>query len=426
MINEKHHRSDEMTGAVTNPDPDVIELSMLFDPARILSVARQVAQSTGLPVTVLRLGEGAPVPVVSDVPMLFLSNESDQSESTVLEDHWSAATAVAAGNCQYLSADAPRVFVFSVSFESRIYPRFALVISKPWIGMPPKVYDLAVGMLREVSACISTEISNAYSAIVADRKACDLKYELDHRTHMDEVQKRKDCESAREKNQFFADLSHDLRAPLTSVIGFTEMLLEDEDDPVTVGQRHKLKRVKENAERLITLLNNIMDITKLDANRMQVHISPVNLPKLISQVLDTMVPLTREKDLVISADVDENIPSLWTDEQKLSRILVNLVSNAIQYTSKGSVKIRAARNNGRVKIAVTDTGAGIRQADLNRIFDEFTQAGRRPGRTGGTGLGLAITKRLVDLLDGEVSVSSQLGIGSEFAVDLPITPSGKS
>jgi PAS domain S-box-containing protein len=246
---------------------------------------------------------------------------------------------------------------------------------------------------------------------------CRVQQELQKKTEMLEIQNRRVLEAAKEKSRFFAGMSHELRTPMTAIIGFTEMLLEDADEPLAPNQRSLLLKVSENAERLVGMINEILDLSKIEAGKMRVDLSRVDLDRLISHVIETMMPLVKSKDLTLSWQAAEELPIIRTDEQKLRQILVNLVSNAIKFTPKGSVTVRAALRSSRISIAVSDTGIGIRQSDLGKIFQEFSQVGGRGA--GGTGLGLAITQRLVNILGGEIRVSSKLGEGSTFTVTLP-------
>jgi PAS domain S-box-containing protein len=253
---------------------------------------------------------------------------------------------------------------------------------------------------------------------------CRVEKELQKRTEMLEMQHRKIVEATRQKSQFFASVSHDLRTPLTSILGFTDILLEEGDEPLSSNQRHMLQKVKQSAERLLRLINDIMDISKLESGRMTTNITRVNLSLLISQVVEAMVPLVRDRDVQLIADAPDNLPVVSTDDQKLSQILVNLISNAIKFTPSGSVTVKAESFVDKIRIAVTDTGIGIRKADFGKIFEEFTQLEWSGARREGTGLGLAITKRLVQLLGGDIYVESKVREGSSFIVTLPISLNG--
>lgn len=245
--------------------------------------------------------------------------------------------------------------------------------------------------------------------------------ELQKQTEEPEIQNRRAIEEFRQKNRFIASLSHELKTPLTSIIGFTEILLEDDDNPLTAQQRTLLSKVSRSSERLLTMINDLLDLSKMGSGRMTVNISNVDISTLISEVLDTMQPLVRDKDIVLSSEIADGLPVMRTDEQKLCQILVNLISNGIKFTPSGTVQVTAAMAGGNIQISVTDTGIGIRRADFNRIFEEFSQVDTHRARRNGTGLGLAITRRLVHLLGGDIRLSSKFGHGSTFIVTLPVS-----
>jgi PAS domain S-box-containing protein len=251
-------------------------------------------------------------------------------------------------------------------------------------------------------------------------KRCRTERELKKRTHMLELQNRKVVEVTKQKSRFFASMSHELRSPLTSIIGFTEILLEDVEDPLTPRQRELLKKVSDNSQRLLEMINDLLDLSKIESGKMTVTPSRVDLDSLVTQVVETMMPLVRDKDLTISAEVPEDLPVMRTDEQKLSQVLVNLLSNAVKFTPRGDVRVNAELVGGKIKITVSDTGIGIRRADFVKIFQEFRQVDGNGHKNGGTGLGLAITRKMVHLLGGNIKLSSKLGKGSTFTVTLPV------
>lgn len=249
---------------------------------------------------------------------------------------------------------------------------------------------------------------------------------LERRVAELEGQLRGAVEASKQKSRFVASLSHELRTPLTSIIGFTEMLLEDTDEPLTAGQRKMMMRVNENSGRLLQMITDLLNLAKMESGRTTVNLSLVDLPALIHQVIETMQPIVRGTEVTLVGEVDGEIPPIRTDGQKLGQILVNLVSNAIKFTPKGAVTLRAERKGSKVVIKVTDTGIGISRSDFGRIFEEFRQIETPHARRNGSGLGLAITRRLVKLLGGEITVSSKLGQGSTFTVTLPVSLSSRS
>lgn len=236
------------------------------------------------------------------------------------------------------------------------------------------------------------------------------------------LQNRKVLAAIQEKNQFFRNISHELRTPLTSIIGFAELLLEDTDDPLKDRQKLALERIVGNGHKLLGMVNNLLDLSKIEAQRMTVDYSDVKLDDLLKQITSNMMPLAIEKSLRLEVEAAKDLPVIRTDEQKLGQILVNLVSNAIKFTQEGSVKLIASGNCESVSIMVQDTGAGIPEKHIKQVFNEFHQVDGQRSNYRGTGLGLTIAQKLTELLGGKISLQSEVGIGSSFTVELPIKP----
>lgn len=231
---------------------------------------------------------------------------------------------------------------------------------------------------------------------------------------------------AQSRAGFLANMSHELRTPMNAIIGFTSLLVDDRSLRLNDRHRRSLERVSRNARDLLELINNVLDLSKIEAGRMDVYAEPADARDLIERALGVVESLKEGRPIELVSRIPDGLPALRTDRTKLQQILINLLSNAIKFTQQGEVKVSAERAGGdRLRIAVSDTGVGIAEADLARIFEEFRQVGAagRGGRTG-TGLGLAITRRLVEMLGGRIDVSSRLGEGSQFVVTLPIEIEG--
>lgn len=224
------------------------------------------------------------------------------------------------------------------------------------------------------------------------------------------------------KARFLADMSHELRTPMNAIIGFTSLLIEDSALNLNERQRGNLDRVARNARDLLEVINNVLDLSKLEAGRMEVYLETVALGDVIARSISVVEPLKEDRPVSLSLDVEDGIPDLRTDRARLQQILINLISNAVKFTPAGEVKVMARRAGiDNVRISVSDTGAGISEKDIPRIFEEFRQASDQgTSKKPGTGLGLAITRRLVELLGGEISVVSRSGKGSVFTVTLPL------
>lgn len=221
--------------------------------------------------------------------------------------------------------------------------------------------------------------------------------------------------------RLIANVSHELRSPINSIIGFTSLLLDDPSLNLPEKQRHNLERVQGNSRDLSDFINKILDFSKIESGHMDVYSEPVELQGVIARVVAIADGLRGNRPINLQTELQEDIPLLHTDKTKLQQILLNLLSNAVNFTDEGEVKVTVSRaDHHHVHIAVSDTGIGIAESDIPKIFEEFRQlnGANRHGKTG-TGLGLAITRRLVALLGGELDVSSKVGEGSVFLVALP-------
>ncbi len=224
------------------------------------------------------------------------------------------------------------------------------------------------------------------------------------------------------KSDFLATMSHELRTPLTSIIGYSDMLLSGMTGEVSDKQRGFLRSILNSGEALLNLINDILDLTKIEAGKLELNLEPVDLRATLVSVLSVVKPRARDKDLQISTFLPADLPPLWADSAKLGQVLLNLLTNAIKYTPEhGRVGIEARPTmDGLVEIRVNDTGIGISADDLDRIFERFTQIDSSSTRSqGGTGLGLAITRDLIQLHGGAVRVQSQIGRGSSFIFTVP-------
>ena len=225
------------------------------------------------------------------------------------------------------------------------------------------------------------------------------------------------------KSQFLANVSHDVRTPLNAILGYTSLLLRGVSGELEPAQRESLARVDANARHLLALINEILDITRIEAGKMPVHVSVIKLSELIDEIMSEVEPLIEHSNLVVTANIPRGLPVVRTDRQKVKQILLNLLTNALKFTPRGSVTVTCThqRPSKEIAIAVADTGIGIAEADKNRIFEAFSQGDPTLTReTGGTGLGLAICRRLTAVLGGRITLESKLRQGSTFTLILPL------
>ena len=226
------------------------------------------------------------------------------------------------------------------------------------------------------------------------------------------------------KSEFLANMSHELRTPLNSILGFSELLLDDTSARYDASTHQKfLSQINTSGRHLLALISDILDLSKVEAGRMTLKLESFSVSDVVGDVLATIEPIATKKRIAIKADVAA-AGKLEADAGKFKQMLLNLASNAVKFTPEGGmVSMDARRLPEGVEIAVTDTGIGIAQSDLDRLFKEFQQLDSGPGRRQeGTGLGLALTKRLARLHGGDVRVVSEVGKGSTFTISLPLRP----
>jgi signal transduction histidine kinase len=224
------------------------------------------------------------------------------------------------------------------------------------------------------------------------------------------------------KSQFLANMSHEFRTPLNAILGYTHMLLNGVSGSVTDAQRKSLTRIDSNSRHLLALINDILDITRIEAGRMPLNLTTFRVGDLIHEVMSELEPIIKRSKLTVTARTRANVPPLKSDRQKIKQIVLNLLSNALKFTPHGSVTIGASYDGKSRMVAITvrDTGVGIPQADHGKVFEDFRQLDSSPARGyGGTGLGLAICRRLANTLGGNIELNSSSGRGSTFTLRLP-------
>ena len=229
-------------------------------------------------------------------------------------------------------------------------------------------------------------------------------------------------EANRLKSEFLSNMSHELRTPLNSILALSSILLARMDGDLNEEQEKQLKIIEKSGKNLLRLINDILDLSKIDSGRMDIFNAEYAVHDFTESLRMTIMPMLKETDLEFHIEVDEGIDVHSTDENKLKQILLNLISNAIKFTPKGSVTLQVKRTkfDDVLEYAVKDTGIGIDPSNFETIFDPFRQIdGSATRKYGGTGLGLAVTKRLVELLGGKIGVESELGKGSSFKFILP-------
>jgi signal transduction histidine kinase len=224
------------------------------------------------------------------------------------------------------------------------------------------------------------------------------------------------------KSDFLANMSHELRTPLNAIIGFSEVLMDRMFGELNEKQADYLKDIHESGKHLLSLINDILDLSKIEAGRMDLDLATFHLPTALSNAMTLIRERAQRHGIQLGLDVDSRLGEFQADERKVKQILLNLLSNAVKFTPDGGrVDVIAKMDTTKVAIAVQDTGIGIAPEDQAAVFEEFKQVGRDYTRKAeGTGLGLALTKRFVELHGGEISLASTPGKGSTFTITLPI------
>ena len=293
-----------------------------------------------------------------------------------------------------------------VSKDPRFYRQVDLITSfqtRSILGVPLKVQDRVIGVLEVLnkrdSAPFTDEDLEILGALAAQAAVA--------------------IENARlfEQSDLLADLAHEIRTPLTSIIGYTRLLLEQELAPETA--RQFIETIHREAVRLNNLVSDFLDLARLEAGRIRLQKRPIHLKYLVEEAVATLRPEAEARDIRIKTDVPMGLPPVLADEQHLLRVLLNLLSNAIKYNRPGGeVEITARRLDDRVSVSVRDTGIGIAPEELPYIFEKFYR-GSAEGSSTGAGLGLSIAKRIVEAHGGTITVQSTPGEGSVFTFTIP-------
>jgi len=284
-----------------------------------------------------------------------------------------------------------------------------------------------VQLLTDVTANISFAIESINNDL--ERKQAEeelknygvyLKETVERRTFELESAKERAESADRLKSTFLASMSHELRTPLNSVIGFSSILMSERPGPLNEEQKKQLRMIQSSGRYLLSLINDILDLSKIEAGQFSANFESFNVKDVIEDILKTEAPLAESKGITLSSETAPEIEYIISDKQRVRQILLNLLNNAIKFTEKGFVGIECYADKKFIKVMVSDTGIGIRKEDLGMLFNPFIQINNELTRKNqGTGLGLSISKKLIELLDGTIEVKSEYGIGSTFIVTLP-------
>ena len=275
--------------------------------------------------------------------------------------------------------------------------------------------------LNHLAAQAAIAIENARLYEEVTKHAEDLENKVEERTReLQETNRRLEAAS-RHKSEFLANMSHELRTPLNAIIGFTRLVMRRSKEVLPAKQYENLEKINLSADQLLLLINDVLDLSKVEAGKMDVRPVSFQLESMIDICLRTVEPMVKPEQIQLAKDLEPDLPQLVTDQDKLKQIVMNLLSNAIKFTETGTITVSARRHGDRVALAVTDPGIGIPEDARELIFEEFRQVDSSSTRRhGGTGLGLSISRHFARLLGGDITVESRLGRGSTFTLTIPM------
>jgi signal transduction histidine kinase/CheY-like chemotaxis protein len=266
------------------------------------------------------------------------------------------------------------------------------------------------------------EDSNRLISVAFERMSDQVTALIEARTAEMESARDEANEANTAKSKFLANMSHELRTPLNAIIGYGELLLEEAEEEGIESMSEDLKRITDSGTHLLNLINDILDISKIEAGRLELFISDFELANVINTLQSVAKPLGEKNNNQVIFERTQNLGSMHTDETRLRQSLLNLIGNACKFTENGVVKLTVTNSTNDINVlfAVSDTGIGLTDEQISKIFDDFTQAGSETAaKFGGTGLGLSITKNLIEMMGGTLSVKSEIGAGSVFTIEVP-------
>jgi PAS domain S-box-containing protein len=317
------------------------------------------------------------------------------------------------------------------AFEQSVNENMRRNGERVWIAWTNKAVPDKQGQAAEILS-IGTDITARRRAEEAIREVnVSLERRVAERTAELALARDRAEGADRTKSAFLATMSHELRTPLNSIIGFTGLLLRGLAGPLNAEQTKQLCMVRDSGQHLLALINDVLDISKIEAGQIEIANAPFDLPESIQKVVQTVKPLANKKQLPLIAQIAPDVSRITSDRRRVEQILLNLLSNAIKFTEQGEVTLTAEIVPGTprsaFRISVADTGLGIKRENLDKLFQPFRQLDTGLTRQHeGTGLGLAICKRLVERLGGTITVESEWGKGGTFQCTLPIHPERKS
>jgi signal transduction histidine kinase len=283
-----------------------------------------------------------------------------------------------------------------------------------------KFQDEDMQLLGALATQATISINNAKLYQQVRQHADQLETRIAERTQELSLLNRQLEQASRHKSEFLANMSHELRTPMNAIIGFTRLVMRRSKEQLPQKQYENLQKSLSSAEHLLTLINQILDLSKIEAGRLEVYPTRFRLESVIDECIRTVETIIKPERVDLSSKVESTLPEVFSDRDKLRQILLNLLSNAIKFTERGQIRVVASGEQEWIAVEVSDTGPGIPKGKLGFIFEEFRQVDAGATRQhGGTGLGLSISRHLARLLGGEIFVESIVGQGSTFAIRIP-------
>jgi signal transduction histidine kinase len=307
------------------------------------------------------------------------------------------------------------------AYESPIRRQLVEAGHRALLGVPLVSEDEVIGVLavtRKTSGEFEPEIVRLLSTFATQSALAIQNARLFREI---EVKSRELEVASQHKSEFLASMSHELRTPLNAIIGFSDVLLQGMFGEMTEKQTEYLQDILASGQHLLSLINDILDLSKIEAGRMDLDLADFHLPSAIDDALLLMRERAGRRGITLERHVDERVGEIRADQRKVKQVLLNLLSNAVKFTPEGGrIDVRAGLANGTAEISVTDTGIGIAPEDHEAVFEEFRQVGKAEKKAEGTGLGLALCRKFVELHGGRIWVKSQAGAGSTFTFALPL------
>jgi PAS domain S-box-containing protein len=330
-----------------------------------------------------------------------------------------------------VSENGEQVIVNDVGLDPTHKPNPLLPDTKAEAGIPLRIGSRVIGVL-DLQATMPnafTENDLAVLQTLADQVAIAIDNARSYDLAQQAVKEMRELDQL--KSQFLANMSHELRTPLNSIIGFSRVILKGIDGPISELQQQDLMAIYNSGQHLLGLINDVLDLSRIEAGKMELTFDDVNIGDLIKSTMSTLTGLVKDKPVKIVQEVAEDIPIVRADPMRVRQVLINLFSNASKFTDEGAITVRAKMRKGlagqqELWIGVTDTGPGISAEDQKKLFQAFSQVDSSPTRkTGGSGLGLSICHHLIQMHGGQIGVDSEVGKGSTFYFTLPVQGNDK-